>query len=24
VDRATPPGSFAEWNALVESSVWHL
>lgn len=24
VDRAVPPGSFAEWNALVESSVWHL
>lgn len=24
VDRAIPPGSFAEWNALVESNVWHL
>lgn len=24
VDRAVPPGSFAEWNALVQSSVWHL
>jgi hypothetical protein len=24
VDRAIPPGSFAEWNALVESSAWHL
>jgi hypothetical protein len=24
VDRAIPPGSFAEWNALVESPVWHL
>jgi hypothetical protein len=24
VDRAVPPGSFAEWNALVESPVWHL
>jgi hypothetical protein len=24
VDRAVPPGSLAEWNALVQSSVWHL
>jgi hypothetical protein len=24
VDRAVPPGSFAEWNALVENPVWHL
>lgn len=24
VDRAVPPGSFAEWNALVQSPVWHL
>jgi hypothetical protein len=24
VDRAIPPGSFTEWNALVESPVWHL
>jgi hypothetical protein len=24
VDRAVPPGSFAEWNALVDSPVWHL
>jgi hypothetical protein len=24
VDRAVPPGSITEWNALVESPVWHL
>ena len=24
VDRAVPPGSFAEWNALVENPLWHL
>jgi hypothetical protein len=24
VTRAVPPGSFAEWNALVQSPVWHL
>jgi len=23
VTRAVPPGSFAEWNAIVESPAWH-
>jgi len=24
VTRAVPPGTFAEWNAVAESAVWHL
>ena len=24
VDRATPPGSMAQWEAVVESPAWHV